>query len=193
MLGTAGLNLGTGVRTVATQKVFTQGNIVQTGNALDIAVQGKGFFEILMPDGSTAYSRDGSFQVDSNGQMVTANGYQLQPGITIPNDAISVTIGEDGIVTVQVAGNANASMQDALASGDAERADHEFRKIGVALTKARQFKAEADACSGGDGVTPGVTEVEVTNEGLSESDDTEQIDDGNTGVGDEPPGTSPFE
>lgn len=94
---------------------------------------------------------------------------------------------------VQVAGNANASMQDALASGDAERADHEFRKIGVALTKARQFKAEADACSGGDGVTPGVTEVEVTNEGLSESDDTEQIDDGNTGVGDEPPGTSPFE
>jgi hypothetical protein len=94
---------------------------------------------------------------------------------------------------VQVAESANAGMQDALASGDAQRADHEFRKVGVALTKARQFKAEADACSGDDGITPGVTEVEVTNEGLSESDDTERIDDGNTGVGEEPPGSSPFE
>ena len=94
---------------------------------------------------------------------------------------------------VQVAGSANAGMLDALDAGDADRAEHEFRKIGVALTKARQFQAEADACSGDDGVTPGVTEVEVTNEGLSETDDTERIDDGNTAVGDEPPGTSPFE
>ncbi len=94
---------------------------------------------------------------------------------------------------VQVSEGANAVMQSSLAGGDPQRAEHEFRKVGVALTKVRQLKAEADACSGDDSLTPGVTEVEVTNEGLSESDDTERIEDGNTGVGDEPPGTSPYE
>lgn len=99
-----GLTLGTGVRTVATEKLFTQGNLVQTNNNLDVAIQGRGFFQILLPDGGLAYSRDGSFQLDNNGQMVTSNGYVLQPGITVPENTLSMTISEDGIVTVMVQG-----------------------------------------------------------------------------------------
>lgn len=95
-----GLQLGTGVRPVAVEKIHTQGNLQQTGNSLDVAISGKGFLQILMPDGTTSYTRDGSFQVDNQGQMVTASGYALQPAITIPSDAISVTIGKDGTVTV---------------------------------------------------------------------------------------------
>lgn len=95
-----GLQLGTGVRPVAVGKIHTQGNLQQTGNALDVAISGKGFLQILMPDGTTAYTRDGSFQVDSQGQMVTASGYAVQPAITIPSNALAVTIGKDGTVTV---------------------------------------------------------------------------------------------
>jgi flagellar basal-body rod protein FlgG len=102
----SGLMLGTGVRLVATEKVFNQGNLVQTGNALDLAIQGRGFFQVTLPDGTTAYSRDGSFQIDAQGQIVTANGYVLQPGITVPAAAQSVSIGSDGVVSVLTAGSA---------------------------------------------------------------------------------------
>jgi len=100
----SGLNLGTGVRTVATEKLFTQGNIVQTGNALDVAIQGRGFLQILMPDGTLAYTRDGTIQMDSQGQLVTSMGYPIEPGITIPDNAQSVTIGSDGTVSVVLPG-----------------------------------------------------------------------------------------
>ncbi len=96
----SGLTLGTGVRVVATEKLHTQGNIVQTGNALDVAIEGRGFLQVLLPDGTVGYTRDGSFKLDAQGQLVTANGYVLQPGITIPADAQSVTIGADGTVSV---------------------------------------------------------------------------------------------
>lgn len=101
----SGLQLGTGVRTVATEKTFTQGSLVQTANHLDVAIQGRGFFQILMPDGSVAYTRDGSYQMDAQGQIVTSSGYQLQPAITIPANTQSITIGTDGTVSVMVAGN----------------------------------------------------------------------------------------
>ena len=101
----SGLMMGTGVRTVATEKLFTQGNLAQTDNQLDMAIQGRGFFQILLPDGSEAYSRDGSFQIDNQGQLVTASGYQMQPAITIPEDAQSVTIAADGTVSVRQAGS----------------------------------------------------------------------------------------
>ncbi len=100
----SGLMLGTGVRTVATEKLFTQGNIAQTGNSLDLAVNGRGFFQVLLPDGNLGYSRDGSFQINEQGQVVTSNGYELQPGITVPEDTQSITIGTDGVVSVQIAG-----------------------------------------------------------------------------------------
>ena len=102
----SGLALGTGVRTVATEKMFSQGNIVQTDNSLDVAIQGRGFLQILMPDGNVSYTRDGSFKLDDQGQLVTASGYALQPSVTIPANAQSVTIGSDGTVSVAVAGSA---------------------------------------------------------------------------------------
>ena len=102
-----GLSLGTGVRIVATDKQFTQGNIINTNNQLDIAIQGRGFFEIALPDGSQAYTRDGTFQRDDQGQMVTSSGYALQPAINIPTNASSVTIGSDGVVSANLAGQPN--------------------------------------------------------------------------------------
>jgi flagellar basal-body rod protein FlgG, Gram-negative bacteria len=103
-LSPSGLSLGTGVRVVATEKTYTQGNLTQTGNALDLAVQGRGFFQVLLPDGTFAYTRDGSFQINAQGELVTSSGYAVQPGITIPDGAQSITIGSDGVVSVQLAG-----------------------------------------------------------------------------------------
>lgn len=100
----SGLSLGAGVRTVATQKMHTQGNLVNTQNNLDMAIQGRGFFQILMPDGTTSYTRDGSFQTDSQGQIVTSNGYTMQPSLTVPANTVSVTISNDGTVEALVAG-----------------------------------------------------------------------------------------
>jgi len=105
----SGLQLGTGVRTVATEKLFTQGNLTQTENLLDMAIEGRGFFQILMPDGGQAYTRDGSFQVDDQGQMVTSGGYVLQPSITLPENALSVNIGRDGTVSVSLPGSTAVS------------------------------------------------------------------------------------
>jgi flagellar basal-body rod protein FlgG len=96
----SGLALGTGVRVVSTERSYTQGSLDNTGNALDVAIQGRGFFQILKPDGSLAYTRDGSFQVNAQGQLVTASGYQVQPAITIPTGAQSITIAPTGVVTV---------------------------------------------------------------------------------------------
>lgn len=101
-----GLQLGTGVRVVATQKQFTEGNMQVTEQALDVAINGRGFFEVLMPDGSQAYTRDGQFSINADGQLVNSTGLLLQPNITIPNDAQSITIGKDGVVTAQVPGSA---------------------------------------------------------------------------------------
>ncbi len=109
-----GMQLGTGVRPVATEKIFTQGNLQQTGNSLDVAINGKGFFQILMPDGTTSYTRDGSFQVDSQGQLVTSSGYAVQPAITIPSDALSVTIAKDGTVSVTQSGSTSPTQVGSL-------------------------------------------------------------------------------
>ena len=102
----SGMNLGTGVRIVATEKIFTQGNIVETGNSMDVAINGRGFFQVLLPDGTVAYTRDGSFQVDAQGQLVNSSGNPVQPAITIPQGAISITIGTDGTVSAQTQGQA---------------------------------------------------------------------------------------
>jgi flagellar basal-body rod protein FlgG len=100
----SGLQIGTGVRPVSTERLFSQGNLSQTSNSKDIAVKGEGFFQVQLPDGTTAYTRDGSFQVDQNGQLVTSSGYQVIPAITIPANALSMTVGRDGIVSVTTQG-----------------------------------------------------------------------------------------
>ncbi|MEL5849190.1 MAG: flagellar basal-body rod protein FlgG [Candidatus Igneacidithiobacillus chanchocoensis] len=102
----SGLQLGTGVRVMSTERLMTQGNLTQTGNSLDVAINGQGFFQILEPNGTIAYSRDGTFQLNNQGQLVTSNGYQLQPPVTIPPNAQSITIGEDGTVSVVLPGQA---------------------------------------------------------------------------------------
>lgn len=105
----SGLMLGVGVRTVATEHIHAQGSLQRSENPLDIAINGQGFFQIQMPDGTTAYTRDGAFQRDSAGQIVTSSGYQLSPPITIPQDALSITISRDGIVSVTQPGNTAAT------------------------------------------------------------------------------------
>src|SRR3954469_8229446 len=100
----SGLQLGTGVKPVATERLFTQGNLQQTNNPLDVAIQGQGFFQVQMPDGSAAYTRDGSFQVNAQGQLVTCSVYPIQPPITIPPTAVSVTVSREGILSVQQPG-----------------------------------------------------------------------------------------
>ncbi|WP_058913550.1 flagellar basal-body rod protein FlgG [Entomohabitans teleogrylli] len=100
----SGLQLGTGVRPVATERIHSQGSLTQTNNSKDIAIQGRGFFQVQLPDGSTAWTRDGSFQFDQNGQLVTSSGYLIQPAITIPQDANTLTVGGDGTVSVTIVG-----------------------------------------------------------------------------------------
>ncbi|HHZ4732406.1 TPA: flagellar basal-body rod protein FlgG [Legionella pneumophila] len=100
-----GINMGTGVHLVATEKIFSQGSLQNTQNALDVAIEGRGFFTVLMPDGTQSYTRDGSFKTDSTGQIVNSNGYPLRPNITIPPQTTKITIGTDGTVSALVAGN----------------------------------------------------------------------------------------
>ncbi|HMN76527.1 MAG TPA: flagellar basal-body rod protein FlgG [Burkholderiaceae bacterium] len=99
-----GLQAGLGTRAVASARSFTQGNLQQSSNPLDLAVRGNGFFQVQMPDGTLGYTRDGSFQVDAQGALVTNNGYAVQPGITIPVGAQSITIAQDGTVSATLAG-----------------------------------------------------------------------------------------
>lgn len=100
----SGLQLGTGVRPVATERIHSQGSLTQTNNSKDVAIEGQGFLQVQMPDGTTAYTRDGSLQFDQNGQLVNSNGYPIQPSIIVPADTQEMTIGSDGIVSVTVAG-----------------------------------------------------------------------------------------
>ena len=114
----SGLSLGTGVRVVATEKLFAQGSVLQTGNSMDVAISGRGFFQVLKPDGDIAYTRDGTFQINDQGEMVTASGYVVQPGITIPDSAQSITIGMDGTVSVKLPGQAAPTQVGTLETVD---------------------------------------------------------------------------
>lgn len=98
-----GIQIGHGVRPASVAKLFTQGNLIQTGNELDVVIEGDGFFQIALPDGTTGYTRDGNFKVDSNGNMVTADGYFLEPNINLPDNRLQTAIGFDGTVSVTTA------------------------------------------------------------------------------------------
>ncbi len=152
-----GLQVGLGTRAVATARNFSQGNLQQSSNPLDVAVRGNGFFEIQLPDGTTGYTRDGSFQVSAQGQLVTNNGYTVQPGITIPAAAQSVTIGNDGTVSVVLPGTALPTVgrpdpaRQLRQSGRprAEGSEHlrRDRRLGLARTPARRGRTASARCS----------------------------------------------
>jgi flagellar basal-body rod protein FlgG len=114
----SGVSLGTGVRVVSTEKSYTQGNLLTTNNALDIAIEGRGFFQIQMPDGTTGYTRDGAFQTNAQGELVTSSGYRVQPGINIPQGALSISIGNDGVVSAQLPGQAAPTQIGSLQLAD---------------------------------------------------------------------------
>jgi len=105
-----GIELGSGVKTVGTPRLMTQGSLAQTGNPLDVAIQGTGWFKILMPDGTFSYTRDGSFQMDAQGRIVTAEGNLVQPTITVPQGSSGLTINQQGQVSVTPSGSTTSSI-----------------------------------------------------------------------------------
>jgi len=157
-----GLNLGTGVRLVATEKLFTQGNSFQTGNPLDLGIEGRGFFQVVLPDGTTGYTRDGSFHTDNQGQMVDASGNVLQPPITIPSNAQSVTIGADGVVSITTPGNATPTQVGALQLAD-------FINVTGLQPVGNNLYAESAASGSPQTGTPGLNGVGSLNQGSLES------------------------
>ncbi len=157
----SGMNLGTGVRVVATEKLFTQGSVLQTDNPMDVAINGRGFFQILKPDGELAYTRDGTFQVNDQGEMVTSSGYIVQPGITIPDAAQSITIGLDGVVSVKIAGQASPTQVGSL-----EIADF-INPVGLQAVGENLYIETAASGSAQPG-TPGLNGLGAINQGALE-------------------------
>ena len=158
----SGINIGTGVKVVATQKMHTQGNIAHTGNSLDMAISGRGFFQIQTPDGDIAYTRDGSFQVNESGQLVTSSGYLLSPNITIPEQAVSVTIGSDG--TVEAVTSSAATPTNL---GTIQLADF-INPSGLQPMGENLFRETTGSGSPTTG-TPGVSGFGALNQGMLES------------------------
>ena len=165
----SGLSLGTGVRVVATEKTYTQGSLNQTGNALDLAISGRGFFQVLLPDGTQAYTRAGDFQMNNQGQLVTSSGYAVQPGINIPQGAQSITVGNDGVVSVLLAG-ASAPTQ----VGQVQLADF----VNPAGLQPRGENLLVESASSGSAQTgnPGLSGLGTLNQGMVESSNVNVVE-----------------
>jgi flagellar basal-body rod protein FlgG len=164
-----GLQLGSGVRPVATSRNFSQGSLTQTGNPLDLAINGQGFFQVAMPDGTTAYTRDGSFQVDAQGQLVTSNGYTLNPAITIPAQAQSITIGRDGIVSVTLPNQATPTQVGQL------QLAHFINPAGLDPRGGNLFTETASSGNPQTG-NPGANGLGVLNQGAVESSNVNVVE-----------------
>ncbi|MEO1037600.1 MAG: flagellar basal-body rod protein FlgG [Pseudomonadota bacterium] len=158
----SGLNIGTGVRVVGTEKAFSQGGILQTENPLDVAIQGRGFFQISLPDGTLGYSRDGSFQLNAQGELVTASGYRLQPALTIPQGAQSVTIGSDGVVSVLLPGQSTTSQVGTLQLAD-------FTNPSGLQPRGENLYLETTSSGTAQTGTPGLTGLGTLQQGALES------------------------
>jgi flagellar basal-body rod protein FlgG len=164
-----GLQLGTGVKVVATETINTQGSLNQTGNSLDLAIQGRGYFQVLLPSGQLAYTRDGSFQVTNTGQMVTAQGYQVQPSVTIPTGTQSITIGTDGTVSVQLAGQSAPTTV-----GTIQLADF-INPAGLQALGGNLFSESASSGTATTG-TPGVSGLGTLQQGALESSNVNVVE-----------------
>jgi flagellar basal-body rod protein FlgG len=165
----SGLSIGTGVRIVATEKMFTQGGLNQTGNALDVAIQGRGFFQVLLPDGTLGYTRDGTFQTNSDGQLVTSSGYFVQPNITIPTGAQSISIGSDGVVSVTIAGQAGPSQIGTLQLTD-------FINPAGLQPRGENLFLESGASGTAQTGTPGLNGLGSLNQGSLESSNVNVVE-----------------
>jgi flagellar basal-body rod protein FlgG len=165
----SGLQLGTGVRPVATERNFTQGNLQQTGNNKDVAIQGDGFFQVLLPDGTTAYTRDGSFQVNSQGQLVTSSGYTVQPAITIPADVTSMTIGRDGTVSITQASSTTATQVGTLQLST-------FTNPAGLMAKGENLFVETSASGTANNVTPGTNGSGTLSQGYVETSNVNVVE-----------------
>jgi flagellar basal-body rod protein FlgG len=164
-----GLSLGTGVRIVATEKNYSQGNMQTTGNSLDLAVNGRGFFQVLLPDGTLGYTRAGDFQTNAQGELVTASGYRVQPGITIPDGTQSVTIGKDGVVTVTVAGQATPTQVGSIQLFD-------FVNPAGLQPRGENMLVESAASGTAQGGTPGLNGLGFTEQGSLESSNVNVVE-----------------
>jgi len=164
-----GLNLGTGVRVVATEKNYTQGGLNNTGNSLDVAVNGRGFFQVLMPDGSFAYTRDGSFKMSAEGELVTASGYKVQPGITIPSGAQSISIGADGVVSAQLAGQSSPTQIGTLQLTD-------FVNPAGLQPRGENLLSESAASGPAQSSTPGLNGLGTLQEGFLEGSNVNVVE-----------------
>lgn len=165
----SGLQLGTGVRVAGTAKQWTQGSMQVTERGLDMAVSGRGMFQVLLPDGTTGYSRDGQFQVDNTGQVVTANGYPLQPAITIPDNVANLTIGKDGIVTANVAGDPTPQQLGQIDLADFVNPQG-LKAIGNNLY--RETEASGNPIIG----TPGLTGLGEIEQGILETSNVDVVE-----------------
>ena len=164
-----GLMLGTGVSLTATEKLFTQGNLSQTGNPLDMAIQGRGFFQVQLPDGTLGYTRDGTFHLDSQGQMVTSSGYPLSPSITIPSGTTSITIGNDGTVSALLQGNSSPTQ-----IGTVQLAD--FVNPAGLEPRGENLYVESASSGAAQTGTPGLTGLGSINQGSIETSNVNVVE-----------------
>ena len=164
-----GLSLGTGVRVVATEKTYTQGSLTQTGNSLDLAISGRGFFQVLLPDGTMGYTRSGDFQVNSQGELVTSSGYQVQPGINIPSGAQSVSIGKDGTVSVLLSGQSTPTQVGSLQLVD-------FINPAGLQPRGENLLVESAASGPAQAGTPGLNGLGMVEQGSLESSNVNVVE-----------------
>jgi flagellar basal-body rod protein FlgG len=163
-----GLQLGMGTRPVATARIFSQGDFQQTGNPLDLVIQGQGFFQVRLPNGETAYTRDGTFHLNAQGSLVTADGNVLEPQLTIPPAAQNIVIGADGTVSVTLAGQ-NAAQQVGTIQLATFQNSGGLNPAGGNLFMATT--ASGDAITG----TPGQTGLGTINQGFLEQSNVDIV------------------
>jgi len=164
-----GLQVGLGVRPVATARDFTQGSLQQTGNTLDVAISGNGFLQVTMPDGTTGYTRDGSLKLDAQGQVVNNEGYVVQPGITIPPNAQSISIGADGTVSVTLPGTATPSTLGQLQLAS-------FPNVGGLDPKGGNIYAETAASGSPSAAAPGTNGLGRLQQGFVETSNVNVVE-----------------
>jgi flagellar basal-body rod protein FlgG len=165
----AGLQVGLGVRAVGTARDFAQGSLQQSGNSLDVAISGNGFLQVTMPDGTTAYTRDGSLKLDAQGQIVTNNGYILQPGITIPAQAQSISIAADGTVSATLPGTATPSTLGQLQLAN-------FPNVGGLDPKGENLYAESAASGSPSAAAPGTNGLGRLQQGFVETSNVNVVE-----------------